>query len=144
MNVHFVLHAPHAATAPHADRSVDPEEFPLDRAAHEALADAVLGDAPDPRADPQLVALQLAGAARVIAEDLRRAADRLPPHHGLRALTDMLLEATARATAPRPPADAARCARDLARLVRALYARLDRLATAVPAPVPAPVARAVG
>ncbi|MEU8461708.1 restriction endonuclease [Streptomyces sp. NPDC029003] len=131
MNVHFVLHAPH-------DSHADPEEFPLDRATHEALADAALGDTPDPRADLQLLALQLAGAARVIAEDLRRAADRLPPHHSLRALTDMLLEATDRATdratAPELPADAGRCARDRARLVRALYARLDRLGAAVPAP----------
>ncbi|MEU9002093.1 hypothetical protein AB0D15_08950, partial [Streptomyces sp. NPDC048551] len=118
MNVHFVLHAPHDSDAPHAD----PEEFPLDRATHEALADAVLGDTPDPHADLQLLALQLAGAARVIAEDLRRAADRLPPHHGLRALTDMLLEATDRATdratAPEPPADAARCAREAPQAAR--------------------------
>ncbi|WP_031032123.1 hypothetical protein [Streptomyces albus] len=121
----------------------DPEgrfdtELPLDRELHQSLVKAVLGRTGDsglPPADLQQIALLLTGAARAVAADVRRAADLLPEDHAARALTDVVLEEADRRLSV-PAEGTARCAQNRARLVRALYERLDRLAAA-------PVDRAV-
>ncbi|MER5973318.1 restriction endonuclease [Streptomyces sp. NPDC002055] len=111
-------------------------ELALDRSAHEHLAEAVLAWAGDPGlapADLQQIALQLTGAARAAAADARRAADQLPAGHPARALADTVLDEAARrltATAH----GTVRCAQDRARLLHALYERLDHLAKVAPPP----------
>ncbi|MFD6231303.1 DUF6415 family natural product biosynthesis protein [Streptomyces sp. NPDC060232] len=127
-STHLVLHDPEG----HLEG-----ELPLDRVSHECLVKAVLGwsGAPGlPAADLQQIALQLTGAARAVADDVRRAADRLHEDHPARALAEVVLaeagrwlSGTLRGTV--------RCARGRARLVRALYERLDRLDEAARGPV---------
>ncbi|OKI38173.1 restriction endonuclease [Streptomyces sp. CB03578] len=123
----------------------DPEgrldtELLLDRELHKALVKAVLGWTGNPSlppADLQQIALLLTGTARAVAADVRRAADLLPEDHAARALADVVLEETdCRLSVP--PEDTARCAQNRARLVRALYERLDRLAGVAPQAVAAP------
>ncbi|MFF9556276.1 DUF6415 family natural product biosynthesis protein [Streptomyces albus] len=103
-------------------------ELPLDRAPHEALVTAVLAwQDPDltPR-DYQQIALQLTGHARAVAADVQRHAAALPKNDDRGALTDVILrEAAGRLS--QPIQGTARCAQNRARLVRALYERLDRL-----------------
>ncbi|MEU6400713.1 DUF6415 family natural product biosynthesis protein [Streptomyces cinnamoneus] len=120
----------------------DPEghlegELPLDRVPHEALVKAVLGWTGDPGlrpADIQQIALQLTGAARAVADDVHRAADQLPADHPARTLADVVLaEAERRLSAALQ--GTVRCAQGRARLVRALYERLDRLAETAARPV---------
>lgn len=102
----------------------------MDRATHKRLVAAVLsGNGTEPVTGQDgcwQVALQLTGAARVVADDVRRAADRLPVQHAARALADYVLEETDRHLAA-PLEDTLGCAQGRARLVRALYERLDRL-----------------
>ncbi|MET9176472.1 DUF6415 family natural product biosynthesis protein [Streptomyces misionensis] len=109
-------------------------ELPLDRAPHEALVTAVLAwKDPDlaPR-DYEQIALQLTGHARAVAADVRRLAAALPRSDGRGALAEVVLrEAEGRLSAPLK--GTARCVQNRARLVRALYTRLDRLTE--PAPV---------
>ncbi|MEV8103156.1 restriction endonuclease [Streptomyces sp. NPDC088135] len=128
---HTVLHDP--------DGIVE-SGLPLDRGPHECLAKAALAwtGAADLRpADLQQVALQLTGAARAVADDVRRTADLLPEDHRARALADIVLaEAERRLSLPLD--GTVRCAQGRARLVRALYERLDRLAEIAPRPVRAP------
>ncbi|MFE5302063.1 DUF6415 family natural product biosynthesis protein [Streptomyces sp. NPDC056632] len=123
----------------------DPEgrldtDVPLDRELHKALVKAVLGWTGDPAlppADLQQIALLLTGTARAVAADVRRAADLLPEDHAARALADVVLaEADRRLSVP--PDGTARCAQNRARLVRALYERLDRLAGVAPQAAMAP------
>ncbi|MEV6461550.1 restriction endonuclease [Streptomyces albidoflavus] len=117
----------------------DPEglldaELPLDRAPHEALVTAVLAwkDPDLAPCDYEQIALQLTGHARAVAADVRRLAAALPKSDGRGALAELILrEADGRLAAP---AQGHRVLRpDRARLVQALYTRLDRL------PEPAPV-----
>lgn len=69
-----------------------------------------------PERDCEQIALQLTGHARAVAADVRCRAEQLPAESGRRALADVvLLEATAC------------CVQDRARLVHAIYERLDRL-----------------
>ncbi|MGW5401328.1 DUF6415 family natural product biosynthesis protein [Streptomyces sp. NPDC003952] len=109
-------------------------ELPLDRAPHEALVTAVLAwKDPDlnPR-DYEQIALQLTGHARAVASDVRRHAAALPKGDGRGALAEVVLrEADGRLSAPLK--GTAQCVQNRARLVRALYTRLDRLTE--PAPV---------
>ncbi|MEU4954692.1 DUF6415 family natural product biosynthesis protein [Streptomyces lavendulae] len=122
----------------------DPEgrldiEFPLDRELHKCLVKAVLGWTGNPGlppADLQQIALLLAGTARTVAADVRRAADLLPEDHAARALADIVLEEADRRLSV-PPEGTARCAQNRARLVRALYERLDRLVGVAPQAVTA-------
>ncbi|MER7001340.1 DUF6415 family natural product biosynthesis protein [Streptomyces sp. NPDC000410] len=115
----------------------DPEgllegELPLDRSTHERLAEAVLGWTGETGlrpADVLQIALQLTGAARAVAADVRRAADRLPADHAARALADVVLDETDRRLSAGPDGTV-RCAQGRARLIRALYERLDRLTEA--------------
>lgn len=109
-------------------------ELPLDRAPHEALVTAVLAwKNPDlePR-DYEQIALQLTGHARAVAADVRRYAAALPKSDGRGALAEVILrEADGRLSAPLK--GTAQCVQNRARLVRALYTRLDRLTEPAPA-----------
>ncbi|MFI6730769.1 DUF6415 family natural product biosynthesis protein [Streptomyces sp. R-74717] len=109
-------------------------ELPLDREPYECLVAAVLAWT-DPDIQPRdyaQIALQLTGHARAVASDVQRHADRLPKDSGRRALAEVVLaEAERRLSAPAE--GTLRCAQGRARLVRALYGRLDRLAQPPPA-----------
>jgi hypothetical protein len=110
-------------------------ELPLDREPYECLVKAVLawaGEDTLTTRDYEQIALQLTGHARAIASDVRRRANQLPKSSGRRALADVVL----RETEGRLSATiegTVHCVQNRARLVRALYERLDRL-EAAPAP----------
>ena len=90
-------------------------ELPLDRTTHQCLLKAVLAWKGDPglqAADYHQIALQLTGAARALAEYVLDDADR---------------------RLASPLEGTARCAQERARIVRALYERLDRLTELAPA-----------
>ncbi|MER5748066.1 restriction endonuclease [Streptomyces sp. NPDC002225] len=116
---HTVLHDPHGLIE---------ADLPLDRAPHEALVTVVLAwtnPALAPR-DYEQIALQLTGHARAVAADIRRHTATLPKGDGRGALAEVVLrEADNRLSAP--IRGTARCAQNRARLVQALYTRLDRL-----------------
>ncbi|MFE0495394.1 DUF6415 family natural product biosynthesis protein (plasmid) [Streptomyces albidoflavus] len=124
-DTHVVLYDP---------RGLIEAELPLDRAPHEALVTAVLAwKQPDlaPR-DYEQIALQLTGHARAVAADVRRLAAALPKSDGRGALAEVVLrEADGRLSAPLQ--GTARCVQNRARLVQALYTRLDRLTEPAPA-----------
>jgi hypothetical protein len=124
-DTHTVLYDP---------RGLIEAELPLDRAPHEALVTAVLAwNKPDlaPR-DYEQIALQLTGHARAVAADVRHHAAALPKNDGRGALAEVILrEADGRLSAPLE--GTARCVQNRARLVRALYTRLDRLTEPAPA-----------
>ncbi|MFH9426292.1 DUF6415 family natural product biosynthesis protein [Streptomyces sp. NPDC017529] len=105
------------------------DELPLDREAHRDLIQAVLAWTAIPKpaaADLQHIALQLTGAAQAVASDVRRTAARLPGDHPALALADVVLAEADRRLSVAPQATV-RCVQNRARLVRALYERLDRL-----------------
>ncbi|MEU3064120.1 DUF6415 family natural product biosynthesis protein [Streptomyces subrutilus] len=110
-------------------------ELPLDREPYECLVKAVLawtGEDTLAERDYEQIGLQLTGHARAVASDVRRRADRLPKSSGRRALADVVLrEAEGQLSAPLE--GTVHCVQNRARLVRALYERLDRL-EAAPAP----------
>ncbi|MYU23495.1 restriction endonuclease [Streptomyces sp. SID8352] len=127
----MVLHAPEGRLE---------AELPLDRELHKGLVKAVLGWTGDPGlppADLKQLTLLLTGAARAVAADVRRAADPLPEDHAPRALADVVLEEADRRLSV-PAEGTARCTQRHARLVRALYERLDRLVSVAPQAVMAP------
>ncbi|MEV5516274.1 DUF6415 family natural product biosynthesis protein [Streptomyces flaveolus] len=103
--------------------------LPLDREPYECLVKAVLawtGEDTLTARDLEQIALQLTGHARAAAADVRRRADRLPKDSGPNALADVVLrEAEGRLSVPIE--GTVRCVQNRARLVRALYERLDRL-----------------
>ncbi|MFJ8195122.1 DUF6415 family natural product biosynthesis protein [Streptomyces sp. NPDC096094] len=103
--------------------------LPLDREPYESLVKAVLAwtdqDALTAR-DLEQIALQLTGHARAVASDVRRRAAQLPKDSGPKALADVVLR-EAEGRLPVPIEGTARCVQNRARLVRALYERLDRL-----------------
>jgi hypothetical protein len=107
-------------------------ELPLDRVPYECLVKAVLAwSGPDTLTtrDYEQIALQLTGHACAVAADVRRRADQLPADSGRRALADLVLrEAEGRLSATLE--GTVGCVQDRARLVRALYERLDRLTAA--------------
>ncbi|MFJ4343262.1 DUF6415 family natural product biosynthesis protein [Streptomyces sp. NPDC088915] len=104
--------------------------LPLDREPYECLVKAILawtGEDTLTARDLEQIALQLTGHARALASDVRRRADQLPKDSGPRALADVVLrEAQGRLSVPIE--GTVRCVQNRARLVRALYERLDRLA----------------
>lgn len=113
-------------------------ELPLDRAPYECLVTAVLawtGQDTLTTRDLEQIALQLTGHARAVAADVRRHADQLPKDSGPKALAGVVLR-EADGQLSKTIEGTVRCAQNRARIVRALYARLDRLETA-------PVTRAV-
>ncbi|MFI5774505.1 DUF6415 family natural product biosynthesis protein [Streptomyces sp. NPDC051658] len=123
-DTHVVLHDPHGLIE---------AELPLDRAPHEALVTAVLAwKNPDlePR-DYEQIALQLTGHARAVAADVRRHAAALPKNDGRGALAEVVLREADRRLSVRPRGTA-QCVQNRARLVRALYTRLDRLTETLP------------
>ncbi|MFF2236262.1 restriction endonuclease [Streptomyces anulatus] len=128
-STHQVLHDPEG----HLEA-----DLPLDRAPHECLIKAVFAWTGDPGlapADLHQIALLLTGAARAVAGDVRRAADLLPDEHAARALADVVLAEADRRLSGRMEGTV-RCVQDRARLVRALYERLDRLVAAAPVSTP--------
>ncbi|WP_328974029.1 restriction endonuclease [Streptomyces sp. NBC_00239] len=127
MSGHQVLHDP--------DGVLD-AELPLDREPHQLLVRAVLA-VTDPAglapADCEQIALQLTGHARIVARDVEQLAGQLPERDGRRLFAeDVLRSARERLALPLEPD--LRCLQGRARIVRDLYARLDRLNT--PRPVP--------
>ncbi|MCX4554562.1 restriction endonuclease [Streptomyces sp. NBC_01500] len=110
-------------------------ELPLDREPHMALAKEVLGweDMADVERDDCLqIALQLTGHGRAVADDVRRlSADPAVPGE-VRELAEVVLrEADRRLSSTRM--GTVHCVQQRARMVRALYERLDRLNAALPA-----------
>ncbi|NSL43651.1 DUF6415 family natural product biosynthesis protein [Streptomyces sp. 8P21H-1] len=106
--------------------------LPLDREPYESLVKAVLawtGEDTLTTRDLEQIALQLTGHARALAADVRRRADRLPKDSGPKALADLILkEAQGRLSTTME--GTVHCVQNRARLVRALYERLDRLEAA--------------
>ncbi|MBB1260179.1 DUF6415 family natural product biosynthesis protein [Streptomyces alkaliterrae] len=123
-DTHIVLHDP--------DGLIE-AELPLDRAPHEALVTAILAchDPDLPPRDYEQIALQLTGHARAVAADVRRLTAALPKSDGRGALAEVVLEEADRRLSA-PLKGTACCVQNRARLVRALYTRLDRLAESVP------------
>jgi hypothetical protein len=117
---HTVLHDPHAL--------VD-EQLPLDREPHMLLVQAVLAwtsaSTVAPR-DCEQIALQLSGHARSVAADIRWRCAIMPLDTKTLALIDIVLAETDRRLAT-PSVGTVSCAQGRARLVRALYERLDCL-----------------
>jgi hypothetical protein len=121
---HTVLYDPEGRT----------DELPLDRATHERVARAVLAWA-DPGAlqpdDYEQVGLLLAGAAHAVAADVREYAGRLSADDGRRLFAEIVLgEADGRLSQRSRNLHGVK---NKARLLRALYERLDRLQDAAPA-----------
>ncbi|WP_050503100.1 DUF6415 family natural product biosynthesis protein [Streptomyces monomycini] len=117
------LSAPAGRDAPHAVP-------PCDREPYLTLAQAVLAwsgpyEVLQPR-DYEQIALQLAGHARSVADDVRRCCMALPKASAIRALTEIVLGEAERRLAP-PPRPTVTGVQNLARLLRALYERHDRL-----------------
>lgn len=123
-STHTVLYDPHGLIE---------AGLPFDRAPYEALVTAVLAwTVPDlARCDYEQIALQLTGHARAVAADVQRRAAGLAHHDGRRALAEVVLREAERRLSV-PAQGTAACVRDRARLVRALYERLDRLTDGVP------------
>ncbi|MFL4496521.1 DUF6415 family natural product biosynthesis protein [Streptomyces sp. VTCC 41912] len=104
--------------------------LPLDREPHMQLVRAVIswaGRAPLPPGDAEQIALQLTGHAWAVAAELRHLCVGLPPDAESRVLAEAVLEEADRRL-PQPLLGTLRCVQMRARLVRALYERLDRLA----------------
>lgn len=127
----------------HVSVSDDPDHLlddavPLDRRVHLELANAVLNPPTDESTlrpvDCEQIALELAGHARVVADDVRRRSAHLPADSPTRILTEAILgEADRRLNVrPRPTLPSAQ---NRARLLRTLYERLDSLP---PAPSTSP------
>ncbi|MFF2852960.1 DUF6415 family natural product biosynthesis protein [Streptomyces sp. NPDC058001] len=115
-------------------------ELPLDREPYESLVKAVLawtGEDTLATRDYEQIGLQLTGHARAVAADVRRRAGQLPKESGPRALAAVVLrEAEGQLSATLE--GTMRCVQNRARLVRALYERLDRLEAALAPETAAP------
>ncbi|MFE2943833.1 DUF6415 family natural product biosynthesis protein [Streptomyces sp. NPDC059255] len=102
-------------------------ELLLDREPYECLAKAVLawtGEDTLAIRDYEQIGLQLTGHARAVASDVRRCANQMPESSGPRALADIVLrEAEGRLSAGIE--GTVHCVQNLARLIRALYERLE-------------------
>ncbi|MFI0219727.1 DUF6415 family natural product biosynthesis protein [Streptomyces lydicus] len=116
------------------------EDLPLDREPHEKLVRAVLAWTEPSSIRPTdcaQIALQLTGHARLVIEAVQLQNSSLPAESGLRALAEAILrEATRRLSGP--VQDTVQCCQNRARLLRALYERLDQLQDAAPTAAPAP------
>ncbi|MGW2183966.1 restriction endonuclease [Streptomyces sp. NPDC001732] len=125
-STHTVLYDPHGLIE---------AELPLDREPYELLVKTVLawaGPQTLTERDYEQLALQLTGHARAVASDVRRRAAQLPRSDGRGALAEVILHETDMCLSVRPKGTA-RCVQNRARLVQALYERLDRLAGDLPA-----------
>ncbi|MEV7471419.1 restriction endonuclease [Streptomyces kronopolitis] len=115
-------------------------QLPLDRGPHLSLVMAVLAwtDTADQReSDLAQIALQLTEHARIVAADLRRRAVGLPEDSRRRVLVDVVL-AEANRRLSMPAQGTVTCCQNRARLVRALYERLDRVDRVAPRAITAP------
>ncbi|MEV6425034.1 restriction endonuclease [Streptomyces sp. NPDC051662] len=125
MSTFDVLHDPEGRLA---------AELPPDRTVHEqAVRTALAWSSPldVPADDVVRVGALLAGAARVVADEVRVCADRLPDDDGRRLFAELILqEADGRLS---QPCTSLHRVQNRARLIRSLYERLDRLEAAVPA-----------
>jgi hypothetical protein len=106
-------------------------ELPLDREPHQLLVRAVLA-VTDPAglasADCEQISLQLTAHARLVARDVEHLAHQLAEHDGRRLFAeDVLRSARERLALSLEPN--LRCVQGRTRIVRDLYARLDRLST---------------
>ncbi|MEU0287449.1 restriction endonuclease [Streptomyces sp. NPDC006147] len=106
-------------------------ELPPDRAVHEQVVRTVLAWS-SPLAvsadDVAAIGHLLAGAAWVVAEEVRAGAARLPEDDGRRLFAELILqEADGRLS---QPCTSLNRVHNRARLIRALYERLDRLQSA--------------
>ncbi|WP_328335871.1 MULTISPECIES: restriction endonuclease [unclassified Streptomyces] len=123
-STHTVLHGPDGLST---------ADCPLDRSTHEQLVRTALvwSDLDAMRDDEYAqVGLLLAGVARVVADDVRAYAERLPEDDGRRLFAELVLqEADGRLS---QPCWSLHRVQRRARLIRALYGRLDRLQNAVP------------
>ncbi|MFJ4010874.1 DUF6415 family natural product biosynthesis protein [Streptomyces sp. NPDC090026] len=122
MSRHHVLHDPEGRLT---------ADLPLDREPHELLVKAVLGWT-DPLAlqpgDYEQIALQLTGHGWALVAEVQGHVAELAQDDPTRALSEVVLrEANGRLTEPYDGTMA--CVQNRARLVRALYERLDRLAS---------------
>ncbi|MFJ3713706.1 restriction endonuclease [Streptomyces sp. NPDC090053] len=117
----------------------DPEgrltaELPPDRTVHEQVVRTALAwSSPlDVSVDDVAqIGHLLAGAAQLVADEVRLHAARLPEDDGKRVFAELILqEADGRLS---QPCTSLYRVQHRARLIRALYERLDRLKTAVPA-----------
>ncbi|MFJ9481482.1 DUF6415 family natural product biosynthesis protein [Streptomyces mirabilis] len=125
-STHTVLHDP--------DGLIE-AELPLDREPYESLVKAVLAwSGPDTLTtrDYEQIGLQLTGHARAVAADVQRHTQLLPADSPRRALVDVVIEEAQRRLSV-PLEGTVRCVQNRARMVRALYERLDRLTEASPA-----------
>ncbi|MFF9897051.1 DUF6415 family natural product biosynthesis protein [Streptomyces longispororuber] len=121
------------------------EASPLDREPYLSLIQAVLAwsaraTTPHPR-DCQQITVLLAGHAHALTEDLRRRCTHLPADSTSRTLTETVLGEADRRLSVEHRATVAG-AQNLARLVRALYQRLDHLHLPAHRPPPEPAAAA--
>lgn len=104
-------------------------EATTNRAVHTQLVKQVLtwdrtGSSLPPD-DYQQIALQLTGHARLVAAELRHRTCTLPADSPQLALNDIVLDEADRRLST-PSEGTAHCAQSRARLVQALYERLDR------------------
>ncbi|MEU3220168.1 restriction endonuclease [Streptomyces sp. NPDC006971] len=124
MSTHHVLYDPQGRLA---------AELPPDRETHEqAVRTALAWSSPMdvPAADVVQIGHLLAGAARVVADDVRTHAALLPEDDGRRLFAELILqEADGRLS---QPCTSLNRVQNRARLIRALYERLDRLQSSVP------------
>ncbi len=106
-------------------------ELPPDREVHEQVVRTVLAWSSPldvPADDVAAIGHLLAGAARVVADEVRRCTARLPEDDGRRLFAELILqEADGRLSRP---CTSLNRAHNRARLIRALYERLDRLQSA--------------
>ncbi len=126
-----------APAAPYGPDGFAAPVLPLDREPYLALVQAVLAwPGPGPELQPrdyEQIAHVLAVHARALAGDVQRRCAVLPADSEVRALTEVVLGEAGRRLSVPPRATVAGV-QHLARLVRALYERLDRLAAAPAAP----------
>ncbi|MEU2026202.1 restriction endonuclease [Streptomyces sp. NPDC016469] len=121
-------------TVLHDPEGVIEAELPPIREPYECLIKAALawtGPHTLAERDYEQIALQLTAQARALAADVHRHTALLPEESGARALADIVLDEAQRRLSV-PIEGTVCCAQNRARLVRALYERLERLKAANP------------
>ncbi|MDN3262889.1 restriction endonuclease [Streptomyces sp. CSDS2] len=116
----------------------DPEgrltaELPPDRTVHEQVVRTALAWSSPlvvPADDVARIGRLLAGAARVVADEVRVHAERLPEDDGRRLFAELILQEADGSLSQ--PCTSLKGVQNRARLIRALYERLDRLRAAAP------------
>ncbi|GGZ83678.1 restriction endonuclease [Streptomyces rubiginosohelvolus] len=108
-------------------------QLPPDRAVHEQVVRTALAWSSPldvPADDVAQIGHLLAGAAHVVADEVRIHAGRLPEHDGRRLFAELILqEADGRLS---EPCTSLHRVQNRARLIRALYERLDRVQPEAP------------